>query len=129
LSEHDRRYDEHPIADVHTAPFPMGGIVAEEPTALLRPFCCRCGTIPHMIEPTPVLYTQTGCADSRKVRDWLSERGVAFVERNVTGDLDAANELLATGTFATPLFVVDDEQVFGFRPDNLAAALAKGKTD
>ena len=73
----------------------------------------------------PILYTQTGCADSRKVRDWLAERGVDFVERNVTGDMDAAKELLATGIFATPLLVVGDKQVIGFRPDKLAAALER----
>jgi glutaredoxin len=72
-----------------------------------------------------VLYTQVGCGDSRKVRDWLGEQGIPFVERNVTGDLAAAKDLLATGTFATPLLVVGAAQVFGFRPDQLAAAIAK----
>jgi len=52
------------------------------------------------------------------------ERGVTFVERNVTGDMDAAKALMATGIFGTPLLVVGDETVFGFRPDKLAAALA-----
>ena len=75
------------------------------------------------------LFTQTGCADSRRVRDWLTERGVAFVERNVTGDVDAAKELLATGHFGTPLLVVGDETVIGFVRDRLAAALAKGQGD
>lgn len=71
-----------------------------------------------------ILYTQTGCADSRKVRNWLTARGDAFVERNVTGNLDTAKELYATGIFATPLLVVGDEKVLGFRPDKLAAALS-----
>jgi len=58
------------------------------------------------------------------VREWLTARGVPFVERNVTGDLVAAKELLATGIFATPLFVTGEERVLGFRPDKLAALLA-----
>jgi glutaredoxin 3 len=77
-----------------------------------------------MTKLTPILFTQTGCADSGKVRDWLTKRGVEFVERTVTGDLDAAKALMATGTFATPLLVVGDQTVFGMRPDELAAVLS-----
>ncbi len=79
--------------------------------------------------PNPaILYTQTGCADSPRVRDWLTAQGVAFTERNVTGDLAAAEALYATGVFATPLLVVGDTKVLGFRPDRLTAALTEGKS-
>ena len=71
----------------------------------------------------PTLYTQTGCADSARVRVWLSERDIPFVERNVTSDLAAAQDLIATGTFATPLLVTGMRQVLGFRPTQLASAL------
>ncbi len=57
---------------------------------------------------TPTLYTQTGCADSAKVRAWLTERA-----------------LYANGVFATPLLVVGDAKLLGFRPPALAALLAK----
>lgn len=76
----------------------------------------------------PTLYTQTGCADSARVRAWLGERNIRFIERNVTGDLAAAQELMATGTFATPLLVVGDHQVLGFRPAQMAAALEVEQT-
>ncbi len=72
------------------------------------------------------LYTQAGCAESGKVRAWLADRGVAFTERDASGDLDAARALYATGTFATPLLVVGAEAVLGFHPQKLAAALADG---
>jgi len=70
-----------------------------------------------------ILYTHHGCADSRRVWEWLTARDVAFVERNVTGDLDAAKDLLEPGTFATPLLVVGDVRVLGYRPQKLGAAL------
>lgn len=76
-----------------------------------------------MDDARPVLFTQTGCADSRKVAGWLAARGIAFVERNVTGDDVAARDLLATGRFGTPLLVVGETAVIGFRPVSLAAAL------
>ncbi len=73
--------------------------------------------------PVPVLYTQPGCDESTQVRAWLTERGVAFTERSVVDDPAAAEALAATGTFATPLLVVGQTQVLGFRPECLAAAL------
>ena len=72
---------------------------------------------------TPILYTQAGCAESRRVRVWLTKQGVPFVERNVTGDPAAARDLVATGTFATPLLVVGDRLALGYRPQALAEAL------
>lgn len=71
-----------------------------------------------------ILYTASDCDASPKVQAWLTERGVPFVERNVTGDADAAMALYQTGTFATPLVVVGDRSVLGFRPDEIATALA-----
>ncbi len=72
----------------------------------------------------PILYTQTGCAESARVRAWLADRGIAFVERDASADPDAAHALYATGTFATPLLVAGDRTVLGFRPDEIAAALS-----
>ena len=71
-----------------------------------------------------ILYTQAGCAESAKVRAWLVERGIAFTERDVSRDPEAARALAATGIFATPLLVVGEETVLGFRPEAFAAALA-----
>jgi len=73
--------------------------------------------------PSPILYTQTGCVDSRRVHDWLAQWGVTVIERNVTGDLAAVEALALTGTFATPLLVIGDRTVLGFRPALLANAL------
>ncbi len=72
---------------------------------------------------TPTLYTQTGCAESVRVRDWLTKRAVAFSERNVSHDPEAAEALYATGIFATPLLLVGERRVLGFRPDALAEVL------
>ena len=77
----------------------------------------------------PILYTQSECAESAKVRAWLTDRGVAFTERNVGGDLAAAQALAATGVFATPLLIVGQAKVLGYRPERLAATLASPATE
>ena len=69
------------------------------------------------------LFTQAGCRDSARVRDCLVSAQVPFVERNVTSDPDAAQALLATGLFATPLVVAGDQAILVTRPRDLAQRL------
>jgi glutaredoxin len=71
----------------------------------------------------PILYTQTGCAESAQVRTWLTDHGIRFRERDVSADSAATTALAATGIFATPLLVVGKSTVLGFRPRALAALL------
>ena len=73
----------------------------------------------------PVLFTQAGCAESARVRGWLADRGIPFTERDPSADPEAACELYATGTFATPLLVVGDAKVLGFRPRELDALFGR----
>jgi arsenate reductase-like glutaredoxin family protein len=73
--------------------------------------------------PEPILYTQPGCTESARVRAWLTDHEIAFTERDATREVEAAQALAATGTFATPLLVVGGEKVLGFRPDQLESIL------
>lgn len=79
----------------------------------------------HPAQPA-TLYTQAGCAESRRVREWLTDHGIPFTERNVSADPAAARDLAATGVFATPLVVVAGDKVLGYRP-RLLSALFDGK--
>ena len=81
----------------------------------------------HAAAPPPILFTQHGCSDSARVRAYLDRAGGPFVERNVSGDPAAAAALLATGTFATPLLVVGDAMVLGFRRDAIARLLTASR--
>ena len=71
----------------------------------------------------PILYTQAGCAESAKVRSWLTDQGIHFIEREASADPEAAAALADTGTFATPLLVIGHKKVLGFRPEALAGAV------
>jgi len=74
----------------------------------------------------PILYTQAGCAESAKVRAWLMDHGISFIERDASTDPDAAEALAATGTFAAPLLVIGDNRVLGFREQEISALLSDG---
>jgi len=78
-----------------------------------------------MEQPAIILYTQNGCVESIKTRAWLEQHGIAFRERNVSDDPDAAQDLLATGIFATPLLVIGNQFVLGFRTHAIEATLRK----
>jgi arsenate reductase-like glutaredoxin family protein len=81
-----------------------------------------------MDDASPRLYTQDGCAESARVRAWLTERGVPFFERNASADAAAARELAATGIFATPMLVVGRRRVLGYRPETIQSALDAERT-
>ena len=73
---------------------------------------------------TATLYSQPGCVDSGKVRQLLRAHGVPFVERDVSRDAEAAAALARTGIFATPLLMIGERTVFGYRAAAIEAALA-----
>ncbi len=73
--------------------------------------------------PPVELFTQDGCPDSARVRACFRASGVPFVERNVSRDGDAAQALMATGVFATPLVASGGRVVLGANLPKLADAL------
>ena len=57
------------------------------------------------------------------MKEFLSQKGVAFVERDVAQDETALSELEQLGVFTTPVTVVDGEVVVGFDQARLEALL------
>jgi glutaredoxin 3 len=49
-----------------------------------------------------------------KVKEFLSQKGIEFDERNVADDPQALDELAALGYMTTPVVKIDDEIVIGF---------------
>ena len=58
------------------------------------------------------------------MKEFLSDHGVSFTDRNVAEDLEARATLLATtGQQATPVIVVGDEVIVGFDRGRLQRVL------
>ncbi len=57
------------------------------------------------------------------VKVYLSRKGIAFTERNVSEDDAAREALLAMGLRSTPVTVIGDQNVVGYSPPKLEAAL------
>ena len=58
-----------------------------------------------------------------RVKEFLSQKGVAFVERDVAQDEAALSELEQLGVFTTPVTTIDGEVVIGFDRERLNALL------
>ncbi len=64
------------------------------------------------------------------MKEFLSDHGVSFTDRNVAEDLEARATLLATtGQQATPVIVVGDEVIVGFDRGRLQRVLHLSKEE
>jgi len=56
--------------------------------------------------------------------EYLSQKGVAFTERNLGRDPGARKELMAMGMLSLPVLVIGEQKFSGFDPARINAALA-----
>ncbi|NLY09470.1 MAG: glutaredoxin family protein [Tissierellia bacterium] len=71
-----------------------------------------------------VVYTSSTCPYCTMAKDYLNQKNVEFVEKNVQIDAEARNELMAKGHSGVPVIVIGDEEIVGFdraRIDQLIA--------
>jgi glutaredoxin 3 len=59
-----------------------------------------------------------------RVKEFLSQKGVTFIERDVSQDEEALAELETFGVMATPVTVIGGEIVIGFDRAKLERLLA-----
>ena len=63
-----------------------------------------------------VIYTSPNCHDCHALKDFLSERGVLFIDKNIAEDKSAREELANKyGRLATPTIVIGEKVFLGFR--------------
>jgi glutaredoxin len=55
--------------------------------------------------------------------EYLSQRGVAYTEKNVATDQNAVQELMSMGLRSLPVIVIGEERLSGFNPAAIDAAL------
>jgi glutaredoxin 3 len=61
-----------------------------------------------------------------RTKEFLSQHGIAFQERNVTSDETALDELQKRSLMTTPVTLIDDEAVVGFDTAKLSKHLGIG---
>lgn len=58
------------------------------------------------------------------MKEYLSQKGIAFTDRNVTSDPQAMDELMKMNQFSIPVTLIDGKMVVGFNRRAIDAALA-----
>jgi glutaredoxin len=57
------------------------------------------------------------------VKEFLSQKGIAYTERDISTDQAALDELVELGVMSTPVVTIDGQVVVGFDRQKLAALL------
>jgi glutaredoxin-like YruB-family protein len=87
-----------------------------------RTFLRRSGLADELLmaKPKIVIFTQPDCPPCRIVKSFLTERGIAFEERDITVDRAAVRELTDKyHSHSTPTLVIGEEVMIGFNPERL----------
>lgn len=72
----------------------------------------------------PTIYTQNDCPPCKIVKMFLNDKQIEYVEKNITKDQKARDELTKVyGAFSTPTVVVNNEVIIGFDLERLSKAL------
>lgn len=61
-----------------------------------------------------IVYSSSTCPHCTTAKNYLSEKGVAYTEKNVSTDPEARKELIAKGYMGVPVIIVDGEEIVGF---------------
>jgi glutaredoxin 3 len=74
--------------------------------------------------PQVTIYTGDDCHWCAKAKQYLAQRGIAYIERNVETDAEAAADAIRlSGHRGVPVIVVGEQVIEGFRRRELDAAL------
>lgn len=61
-----------------------------------------------------IVFSSNSCGYCTMAKEYLTEKGVAYTERNVSTDVEARKELMSKGFMGVPVIYVDDEIIQGF---------------
>ena len=66
-----------------------------------------------------LVYSSNTCPYCTLAKDYLSDKGVEFEERNVQEDDSARKELMEMGHMGVPVIVIGEEEIVGFDKDRI----------
>lgn len=72
-----------------------------------------------------VVYTSSTCPYCTLAKDYLTEKGVGYEERNISTSREAREELMAKGHTGVPVIVIDNEEIVGFDKAKIDTLLDK----
>ena len=78
-----------------------------------------------MADKKVTVYSTSTCPYCKRVKDYLTQKGIAFTDYNVAEDREKAKEMIQKSKqMGVPVIVVDDEIIVGFNPAKLDGLLS-----
>ncbi|HEX2172974.1 MAG TPA: glutaredoxin family protein [Dehalococcoidia bacterium] len=74
-------------------------------------------------QPQVVIYIHSNEEPSQKLRAFLKDLGVSFVEKDAWNNNQVRRELMVLGYDSTPVTLIDGTPIRGFKPDELTREL------
>ncbi|MBS7528626.1 MAG: hypothetical protein PWP51_2757 [Clostridiales bacterium] len=65
------------------------------------------------------VFSSNTCGYCTMAKDYLTEKGVSFTEKNVSTDIEARKELMSKGFMGVPVIYVGEEVIQGFNKAKL----------
>ena len=79
-----------------------------------------------MADRKVIIYTTPTCPYCHRAKEYLSRKGIAYIEHDVARDRDAAKEMIKkSGQMGVPVIIVDDTIVVGFNQTQLEQLLSQ----
>jgi glutaredoxin 3 len=70
------------------------------------------------------IYSTPTCHFCQMTKDFLKEKGIAYTEHNVAGDIEKRQEMIQkSGQMGVPVIFIGDEMIIGFDRTRIVAAL------
>ncbi|MDY0236398.1 MAG: glutaredoxin family protein [Gudongella sp.] len=69
------------------------------------------------------VYSSSTCPYCTLAKNHLTEKGVDFVEKNVSTDKEARKELMAMGHMGVPVVIINGTEIVGFDKDRIDSLL------
>ncbi len=78
-----------------------------------------------MAEKKVVIYSTPTWPHCKRAKEYLSQKGIPYVEYNVAADRDKAKEMIQKSKqMSVPVITIDDEVVVGFNQSQLDGMLS-----
>jgi len=79
-----------------------------------------------MVDKEVIIYTTPTCPYCHRAKEYLSQKGIAYLEYDVAQERDKAKEMIQkSGQMGVPVITVGDEVMVGFNQAKLEELLSK----
>ncbi len=70
-----------------------------------------------------VVYSSSTCPYCTLVKDFLDSKGVNYIEKNISVDIEARKELMKMGHMGVPVTIIKGTEIVGFNKDELESLI------